>query len=155
GNIKNIQRALNRLGFNAILTDRVEDIEAADTLILLGVDHFKDAMQAMEKRGLKSILQNISHKPIIGICQCMQLLYENSEEDDLEVLQISTGNSIPIKTPYPVHHLELNNLISNYTTLTQDVYFVHSYLSEMSDHVVAYADYGTLNPPIVKSKNFI
>ena len=155
GNIKNIQRALNRLGFNAILTDRVEDIEAADTLILPGVGHFKDAMQAIEKRGLKSILQNISHKPIIGICLGMQLLYEHSAEGDVEGLQLFPGNIIPIQTPYPVPHLGWNNLISNYTTLTQDVYFVHSYQAEMSDHVVAYADYGTLIPAIVQYKNFI
>src|SRR5699024_12624429 len=93
GNIKNIQRALNRLGFNAMLTDRVEDLEAADTLILPGVGHFKDAMQAIEKRGLKSILQNISHKPIIGMCLGMQLLYEHSADGVVVGLTLLPGNS--------------------------------------------------------------
>ena len=67
GNIKNIQRAINRLGFNAILTDNPNDIKAADIIILPGVGHFKDAMQAIEKRGLKTILKAITNKPVIGI----------------------------------------------------------------------------------------
>ena len=83
------------------------------------------------------------------------MLYEHSAEGDVEGLQLFPGNIIPIQTPYPVPHLGWNNLISNYTTLTQDVYFVHSYQAEMSDHVVAYADYGTLIPAIVQYKNFI
>lgn len=155
GNIKNIQRAINRLAFNAILTDSPNDIKAADVIILPGVGHFKDAMQAIEKRGLKSILKTITNKPIIGICLGMQLLYEHSAEGDVDGLQLFPGNIIPIQTSYPVPHLGWNNLISNLTELTQDVYFVHSYQAEMSEHVVAYADYGTLIPAIVQYKNLI
>lgn len=155
GNIKNIQRAINRLGFNAILTDSPNDIKAADIIILPGVGHFKDAMQAIKKRGLKSTLKTITNKPIIGICLGMQLLYEHSAEGDVDGLQLFPGNIIPIQTSYPVPHLGWNNLISNLTELTQDVYFVHSYQAEMSEHVVAYADYGTLIPAIVQYKNLI
>ncbi|MDK9861506.1 imidazole glycerol phosphate synthase subunit HisH, partial [Staphylococcus equorum] len=46
GNIKNVQRAVEHLGYKTILTDKQSEIEAADIIILPGVGHFKDAMQA-------------------------------------------------------------------------------------------------------------
>src|SRR5699024_885224 len=155
GNIKNIQRAITHLGYETKLTDKKETIIAADIIILPGVGHFKDAMQAIEYRGLKTILQSITDKPIIGICLGMQLLFEHSDEGHVNGLQLFPGNIIPIHTAYPVPHLGCNNLINNRNFLTQDVYFVHSYQAEMSEHVIAYADYGALIPAVVQYKNYI
>ncbi|MDW8542992.1 imidazole glycerol phosphate synthase subunit HisH [Staphylococcus sp. KG4-3] len=155
GNIKNVQRAINHLGYESILTDDPEDIEVADMIILPGVGHFKDAMQAIQSRGLVEILQSVTNKPMIGICLGMQLLYESSAEGEVSGLKLIPGQIIPIETPYPVPHLGWNNLISNQPTLSQDVYFVHSYQAEMSAYVVAFAEYGTQVPAIVQFKNYI
>ncbi|MDG0844244.1 imidazole glycerol phosphate synthase subunit HisH [Staphylococcus equorum] len=155
GNIKNVQRAVEHLGYETILTDKQHEIEAADIIILPGVGHFKDAMQAIQTRGLASVLQSITDKPIIGICLGMQLLYDWSAEGNVEGLKLFPGNIIPIQTPYPVPHLGWNNLISNHPQLAQDVYFVHSYQAEMSEHVVAFAEYGDPIPAIVQYKHYI
>ncbi|MEB8123457.1 imidazole glycerol phosphate synthase subunit HisH [Staphylococcus succinus] len=155
GNIKNVQRAVKHLGYDVILTDKQSEIEAADIIILPGVGHFKDAMQAIEQRGLKAILKNITDKPIIGICLGMQLLFEWSAEGNVDGLKFLPGNIVPIQTPYPVPHLGWNNLISDHPQLTRDVYFVHSYQAQMSEHIVAYADYGTQVPAIVQYKHYI
>ncbi|XVL11965.1 imidazole glycerol phosphate synthase subunit HisH [Staphylococcus xylosus] len=155
GNIKNVQRAINHLGYESKLTDDPKDIEAADMIILPGVGHFKDAMQAIQSRGLVEVLQSVTNKPVIGICLGMQLLYESSAEGDVSGLKLIPGRIIPIETPYPVPHLGWNNLISNQPTLSQDVYFVHSYQAEMSKYVVAFAEYGTQVPAIVQFKNYI
>lgn len=155
GNVKNVQRAVQHLGFDAKLTDRQSDIEHADIIILPGVGHFKDAMEAMHHRHLDIILQHVKDKPIIGICLGMQLLYEWSAEGNIEGLKLFPGNIISIETPYPVPHLGWNNLISKDNTLFQDVYFVHSYQAEMSKHVIAYAEYGTQIPAIVQYKHYI
>lgn len=155
GNIKNVQRAVEHLGYETILTDKQSEIEAADIIILPGVGHFKDAMQAIQTRGLATVLQSITDKPIIGICLGMQLLYDWSAEGNVEGLKLFPGNIVPIQTPYPVPHLGWNNLISNHPQLAQDVYFVHSYQAEMSEHVVAFAEYGDPIPAIVQYKHYI
>lgn len=155
GNIKNVQRAVEHLGYKTILTDKQSEIEAADIIILPGVGHFKDAMQAIQTRGLASVLQSITDKPIIGICLGMQLLYDWSAEGSVEGLKLFPGNIVPIETHYPVPHLGWNNLISNHPQLAQDVYFVHSYQAEMSEHVVAFAEYGDPIPAIVQYKHYI
>lgn len=155
GNIKNVQRAVEHLGYETILTDDQNEIEAADMIILPGVGHFKDAMQEIQTRGLATVLQSITDKPIIGICLGMQLLYDWSAEGNVEGLKLFPGNIVPIQTPYPVPHLGWNNLISNHPQLAQDVYFVHSYQAEMSEHVVAFAEYGDPIPAIVQYKHYI
>ncbi|WP_210145984.1 imidazole glycerol phosphate synthase subunit HisH [Staphylococcus sp. GDH8C107P] len=154
GNIKNIQRAVEHLGYNSILTDQPSEISQADAIILPGVGHFRDAMQAIASRNLITTLQQITNIPVIGICLGMQLMYEHSAEGDVDGLKLIPGIVIPIKTTYPVPHLGWNNLSSSIPTLNKDVYFVHSYQAEMSPYVVAYADYGTLIPAIVQYKNF-
>ena len=56
---------------------------------------------------------------------------------------------MPIQTSYPVPHLGWNQLHSQHPLLQTDVYFVHSYQAEMSEHVVAYANYGTQVPGVI------
>ncbi|MCG7338081.1 imidazole glycerol phosphate synthase subunit HisH [Staphylococcus sp. ACRSN] len=155
GNIRNVQRAVKHLGYEAILTDKQSEIEAAELVILPGVGHFKDAMRAIEQRGLDSILKAIHNKPIIGICLGMQLLFDWSAEGNVSGLKLIPGKIVPIDTPYPVPHLGWNNLISNQQQLTNDVYFVHSYQAEMSQFVVAHAEYGTQIPAIVQHRHYI
>ncbi|MDW4250696.1 imidazole glycerol phosphate synthase subunit HisH [Staphylococcus saprophyticus] len=155
GNVKNVQRAVQYLGYDAILTDKYNEIANADVVILPGVGHFKDAMQAINERGLANIITSITDKPVIGICLGMQLFYHWSAEGDVKGLNIFPGNIIPIQSPYPVPHLGWNNLISKRPLLLHDVYFVHAYQAEMSQHVVAYTEYGTKIPAIVQYQNYI
>lgn len=155
GNVKNVQRAVQYLGYDTILTDKYNDIINADVVILPGVGHFKDAMKAINERGLINILKSIRGKPVIGICLGMQLFYQWSAEGNVEGLNVFPGNIVPIQSPYPVPHLGWNNLISNQTSLMHDVYFVHAYQAEMSEHVVAYTEYGTKIPAIVQFNNYI
>ena len=49
----------------------------------------------------------------------------------------------------------LNELKSTHPLLQSDVYFVHSYQAEMSEYVVAYADYGTKIPGVIQYRNYI
>lgn len=98
GNIRNVQRAVKHLGYDAILTDKQSEIEAAELVILPGVGHFKDAMRAIEERGLDAILKAIHDKPIIGICLGMQLLFDWSAEGDVAGLKL-----IPEKSYLLIH----------------------------------------------------
>lgn len=57
GNIKSLQFALDKLGKNSKLTMDPEEIHQADSIILPGVGAFKDAMEALQRYKLDTILK--------------------------------------------------------------------------------------------------
>ncbi|QLK86847.1 imidazole glycerol phosphate synthase subunit HisH [Staphylococcus sp. 17KM0847] len=154
GNVHNVQRAIEHLGYQTQLSRDPNTINNADQLILPGVGHFQDAMKAIHAYGLDTLLKSYK-KPIIGICLGMQLMYERSEEGHVEGLGLLKGNITEIQTPYSIPHLGWNNLLASKHDLTQDVYFVHSYQAPMNDYVIAHTDYGTPIPAIVQHHTYI
>ncbi|WP_086428927.1 imidazole glycerol phosphate synthase subunit HisH [Staphylococcus cornubiensis] len=154
GNILNVQRAVQHLGYDVVVSRDPEVIERADQLILPGVGHFKDAMQAIDRYALAPLLKR-QQKPIIGICLGMQLLYAFSEEGHVPGLGFFEDHVRAIETPYTVPHLGWNQLKSDVPGLDKDVYYVHTYQAPMNDDVVAYTDYGTQIPGIVQRGQYI
>lgn len=156
GNIKNVSRAIDYLGFEWTLTSDPSVIKASDCIVLPGVGHFNDAMRAINETDLLTTLSQITDKPMIGICLGMQLLYEYSEEGQCKGLGYIPGNIELIKTKLPIPHLGWNTLHGIKTLPNNDVYFVHSYQAPMDEHVVAYAEYGSQKiPAIVQYQNVI
>lgn len=83
GNVTSVLGALEKLGCEGVATDRADDLERAEKLILPGVGAFGDGMANLHKRGLVEILNDLvlkRKKPILGICLGFQLLAEESEE---------------------------------------------------------------------------
>lgn len=81
GNIFSVKNALDYLGFENKLTDKKEDIEKADAIILPGVGAFPWAMNMLGLSGLiDTIKEQAKIKPFLGICLGMQLLFEKSYE---------------------------------------------------------------------------
>ena len=79
GNIFSVKNALDYLGFENKLTDKKEDIEKADAIILPGVGAFPWAMNMLGLSGLiDTIKEQAKIKPFLGICLGMQLLFEKS-----------------------------------------------------------------------------
>ncbi|WP_239751383.1 imidazole glycerol phosphate synthase subunit HisH [Mammaliicoccus sp. H-M34] len=156
GNIKNIERALLHLGYEAELTSDITTIKNSTHVVLPGVGHFKDAMNQLQKSGLDKVLNEIkdTHR-IIGICLGMQVLFEFSEEGATKGLGLLEGKVNPIESPYPVPHLGWNNLQSEHPILNGDVYFIHSYHVSTNLPVIATADYGQPITAIVQQKNII
>ncbi|RIL90836.1 hypothetical protein BUY80_14515 [Staphylococcus equorum] len=85
GNVLNVKRAVEHLGYDVVLTRDVTTLEQAETLILPGVGHFKDAMKTMERLQLDSFLKT-TPQSIIGICLGMLLLYDWCAEGDVRGL---------------------------------------------------------------------
>lgn len=144
GNISNVKRAIEHLGYEVVVSNTSKIIDQAETIILPGVGHFKDAMSEIKRLNLNAILAKNTDKKMIGICLGMQLMYEHSDEGDASGLGFIPGNISRIQTEYPVPHLGWNNLVSKHPMLNQDVYFVHSYQAPMSENVIAYAQYGLI-----------
>lgn len=156
GNIKNVERAVAHLGYDAKLTRDFDEIRESSHIILPGVGHFKDAMTALKDAGLDQLLIELKDsKPFIGICLGMQVMFEHSDEGDVDGLGMIPGRVVPIQTTYPVPHLGWNNLESTHPLLHQDVYFIHSYYVQTKAPIIATADYGLPITAIVQSDNKI
>ena len=81
GNLFSLRSSLQQLGLQAVVTADADAIRAADRLILPGVGAFGDAMAKLTATGLVPVLkEQAAHKPLLGICLGMQLLFEKSYE---------------------------------------------------------------------------
>ena len=103
GNIKSVQKAINLLGEETVLTREREDILAADKVILPGVGAFGDAMEKLERFGLVQVIKEVVEKgtPFLGICLGLQLLFEESEESPgVKGLGILKGKIVKIPDTY-------------------------------------------------------
>jgi len=82
GNLRSVQKALERVGHAAAVSDRPEDVASADRLVVPGVGAFGDAMAALRGRGLVDPIRDFCRRgrPLLGICLGLQVLFEESEE---------------------------------------------------------------------------
>ncbi len=139
GNLRSVQKALEKLGYEAAITDDPAVLAAADKLILPGVGAYADAMAALRSRNLVEPLREIiaSGKPTLGICLGMQLLFERSHEGGVhEGLGILPGEVVRFQVPQGVKvpHMGWNQIdVKNDSALYAGIdggsffYFVHSY----------------------------
>ena len=83
GNLRSVEKAFEKVGFDAIVTDEPEIIENADKIVLPGVGAFKDAKDGLQERNLiEPIISHIKqNKLFLGICLGLHLLFTRSYED--------------------------------------------------------------------------
>ncbi len=157
GNIQNIKNALEKLGYPYMMSGRIGELSNCDTVILPGVGHFGSAIHTIDALGIKDDLLEIAKsKRIIGICLGMQLLFETSEEGNTRGLGLLKGNVRIIDTPHTLPHLGWNTLKSSNKTLDgKDVYFIHSYMVEEAEDVIATSAYGKQVPAVAQKGNII
>ena len=94
GNLTSVARALTYLGYKNEITATAETIRNAERVIFPGVGAAKATMQTLQKRGLNEVLTDFFHtgKPMLGICIGIQILFEHSEEEDAECLNLLPGH---------------------------------------------------------------
>jgi imidazole glycerol-phosphate synthase subunit HisH len=83
GNLRSAQKALERCGADALLTDDAQVAESADAVVLPGVGAFGACMDALRAAALEQVALDAvaSGRPFLGICVGMQMLFDGSEED--------------------------------------------------------------------------
>ncbi len=172
GNIKSVERAIASLGSDYVLSKSPLELEKCDRLIFPGVGEAAYAMKQLRETGLDNFLKDWAKadKPLLGICLGSQIIFEHSEEGDVDCLGLLPGTIRHFSSVWKdqgldpqlkVPHMGWNNLtyINGSSPLFKDVpdssdfYFVHSYLIQPSDKsiVKAYADYGCQVPACVSS----
>ena len=147
GNLSSICHALEYIGAPTRITAEEAVLEGADGIVLPGVGAFADAIAKLEATGLVPVIkQEVEHKPLLGICLGMQLLFEKSYEyGEHTGLGLIPGEVCPLaddlKDPsLKVPHIGWNRLdivpgrendpLFKYTKPGEYVYYVHSFYAK-------------------------
>lgn len=155
GNLRSVQKALEKVGHDSIISNHHRDIASADKLVLPGVGAFRDAIAEVRKRDLENPVRDAieSGRPFLGICLGLQMLFDVSYEyGEYEGLGVLPGKVVKfdISSDYKVPHMGWNQInIRQPAPLLDDVddgshfYFVHSYyvIPANDSHVAAVANY--------------
>ena len=162
GNIQSVMNALERLGFQAQVTDEAEKIKSADKVIFPGVGEASSAMKSLQQNKLDQLIRDLK-QPVLGICVGMQLLCRHSDENNtgclgivpvqvkkfqatdpsLKITQVGWNNIYDLKSPL-FKNIDANSFIYN----------VHSYYAEDSDYTIARCRYGIEYAAAIQKDNF-
>jgi glutamine amidotransferase len=151
GNLRSAQKALEKVGAEAVLTADPAEIAAASGVVLPGVGHVGRCLQALRESGLEEPARDAidAGKPFIGICVGMQMLYESFDEaPDAKGMGVLPGRVEILPDGVKRPQMQWNRLDHRPSPMLAGLadpiwmYFVHSYAPEMSDDVVATCDYG-------------
>ena len=159
GNIGSVQNALDRLGYESLITDDAQEILSADKVIFPGVGHAGRAMDHLRDKGLDKVIKEIK-TPFLGICLGLQLMCRLSEEGNTECLGIYDAEVKRFPNDEIVPHMGWNEIYLSDTELLKDLskdpdlYFVHSYFAEVSEDTIAVSKYGQKFSAAMQKGNF-
>ncbi|MET4878868.1 imidazole glycerol phosphate synthase subunit HisH [Morganella morganii] len=160
-NIASVRYAVERLGYQPLVTADPDLIRQADKVFLPGVGTAGAAMENLTARGLVSTIRSLT-QPVLGICLGMQLLGATSEEGNIGLLGL-IDTPVQKMTPdgLPVPHMGWNTVeFTADLPLFRDIapqsyfYFVHSYACPVSDATAATTTYGEAFSSVLCRDNF-
>ena len=145
GNLFSLSSSVQSLGAEVRVTGKAEDLRAASHILLPGVGAFADAMAKLQATGLVPVIQEeVQHKPLLGICLGMQLLFDKSYEfGEHEGLGLIPGQVCPLAEDLTdpalkIPHIGWNALditrpddpLFKYVQNGEYVYYVHSFYAK-------------------------
>ena len=159
-NFGSLREACARVGVDADVSDDPVRIRAATHVILPGVGAAAQAMRALRERSLDTVLQKLA-QPLLGVCLGMQLLFESSEEGDIDGLGLIPGavRRLPAAPSWP--HMGWNQValdVPSHPLLTglrssDWFYFVHGYAAAKTAQTIAHCEHGTAFAAVVADRN--
>jgi glutamine amidotransferase len=167
GNLRSVQKALESVGANVLLTDDPQTVLSGKRIVLPGVGAFGDFMSGLQAKGLDNVLKETVGRgvPLLGICVGMQALFEIGEEmGDHEGLGFLRGtvmkfaDSLSVKIPHTGwNQVEVRKDALLFAQVREGafVYFNHSYYcqAENFSDVIAQTDYGIRYACAVRREN--
>ena len=156
GNLRSVQKAIEKVGHQAVVTSDPAQVAAADKVVLPGVGAFEDAIGELRRLELaRPVIEAIdAGKPFLGICLGLQLLFDMGHENGRhQGLGVLPGEVVRFDLPkdYTVPHMGWNQLnIKRRAPILEGVaegayvYFVHSYYVVPKDPqvIATETDYG-------------
>ena len=142
GNTRSVKNALERLGYEAMVTSDADMISKADKVIFPGVGEAGSAMKYLRELNLDLAIKSLT-QPFLGICLGLQLMCLYSEEGDTTGLGIYDTEVRKFPPTRLVPHIGWNTLTDLKGPLfkgipeSTDLYFVHSYYAGLSTQTMA------------------
>lgn len=161
-NISSVYFAFKRLGVDASISREAKRIKAADKVLLPGVGTAHNAMSKLQQAELIDTLQSLQ-QPLLGICLGMQLLTGHSMEGDVPCLNLIPGEVLPMQSAgLRLPHMGWNTLhsISDHPlmrdfSVTDYVYFVHSFAVAPGPYSLALSHYGSDFAAVIGKDNVV
>ena len=159
GNVRSVQFALERLGYEAICTNDVDKIRDADKVIFPGVGEASSAMKELQRFGLDELIPRLK-QPVLGICLGMQLMCSHSAENDTKCMEIFPIDVMKFDDRLKVPQIGWNRIKDLKTELFDGlcegeyVYYVHSYYVPDNPFSIASTDYGFVYSGAIQKGNF-
>jgi glutamine amidotransferase len=163
GNRRSVEKALEHVGGEPVLTADEDAIRAAEGVVVPGVGAFPEAMRRLRASGLDEVIVERAEcgVPVLGLCLGMQLLFESSDEHEGATgLGLLSGRVRALAAPRVPH------IGWNLVTFARDAklvdglgeaaafYHVHSFVCEADvDDVVGRGEYGERFVSIVERGN--
>jgi len=162
GNLRSVQRALERVGGRPDLVREPEAALRADALVVPGVGAFGACMKGLRDRGLDRVITEFARqdRPVLGVCLGLQVLFDGSEEDSDAGLGLVRGTIRRL----PAAGVKVPHMGWNDVTWTHDhpfvrgipsgtrFYFVHSYAADPdTDRTVGETEHGRVFASVVSS----
>jgi imidazole glycerol-phosphate synthase subunit HisH len=97
GNLRSVANAVKAsaqgTAFQVIITQRPEEVRAAERIVLPGQGAMRDCMACLKDSGLQeAVLEAAASKPMFGVCVGMQMLLDHSDEQDTPGLGLFKGD---------------------------------------------------------------
>ncbi len=159
GNIQSIQFALQRLGFEGVLSSNIEEIQSADKVIFPGVGEASSAMKKLRESGLDKIISSLK-QPVLGICLGMQLMCNSSEEGNTIGLNVFNIDIIKFTNKVKVPQMGWNTIYNLKSKLFEGIseneymYLVHSFYAPKCQESIAFTNYETEYSSALQKDNF-
>lgn len=174
GNLTSVQRALNFLGQESVITRDFSEVMKAERIVFPGVGAAGKAMSDLKRLKLDQALLKSYHdgKPILGICIGTQIVLEWSEENDTQCLGLIKGEvrRFPedlldregkrLQVPHMGWNglqLKRNHPLFEGVNPESEFYFVHSYYPRPTDpaHMLGETIYGRPFASVLWEKNLV
>ncbi|NNF51262.1 MAG: imidazole glycerol phosphate synthase subunit HisH [Gammaproteobacteria bacterium] len=161
-NLTSLFAAFERLGARAEMVDSAAGLARSSRVVLPGVGAAGEAMRRLQRAGLANLIAGL-RVPVLGICLGMQLLFEQSAEDDSHGLSVLPGrvDALVARGPVTVPHMGWSRLkrrraspLMKGIDTSEYFYFVHSFVAEDSDLTVASVTHGRSFSAVVQRDNF-
>ena len=148
GNLRSVNNAVSRLGYQAAITSRAEEILRAQAVIFPGVGAAGDTMTTLKNLGLDKTIHDLVARetPLLAICIGLQVLFTGTEEGGwYECLNIIPGRVKKLPPGLKIPHMGWNQVNQKSPhPLFKDIpdgsnfYFVHSYYGDPEDQIGSY-----------------
>jgi glutamine amidotransferase len=157
-NIGSVRYALGRLGVEARMSADAAEIAAADRVVLPGVGAAAAGMARLRELGLVELVRSL-RQPLLGVCLGMQLLFDGSDEGDVECLGLLPGRVRRLAggPGLRVPHMGWNRLgilrgdpLLHGIAEGESAYFVHGYAVPVGEDTLASCTHGETFSAVVR-----